>query len=913
MKQRVDSVLQQLSAELLQGEFDTAFVNRGVALMQALTIETEEDRREHMAGFIRFVEFLLAHGPESVHESLENNRRVLQDRFDHYYGRPDTPYLATAAIVVRLQQGLQSGAAAEDLVARAGAELENVPFDDSVEDTAARIGGTLSIQALHAAANWLATGEHDFSSAIPLVALLEPIETAFREGRLQPALVLSTTDAIHASPATSAEDRETRLSVQAIVMGLGLWSRPDAAPAFEPVRDRLAELFAAMNTTDQTESPVDFVLRSYDEKLAQEGFSEYAFREAIAALQDVPGETADDAKAAHDAMLRLCDISIPYAPAEFAQTLQVTRSMIESQLNGADEAPLAPEEMAERCQAILQTLEADLASGAAQSPTVMTALAALQALAKRVRDDDDATLEVVMKAMMQDLPQVLLPYAPPEAEQQFREAMETMDGTLDILEAGKSADPSAAGVEAQAFKERLDRLSQAADPQTIPQEFSNLAHLRQFVELIPSLMQRLSPLGLDQASKDQAEITRLSKRFDQTMKVAGYAPTESEYLRHQRGALRRVAVELRQFERRHHLTLVQPLFPTNPVTGDPNAVFFSGSAAAETILADACATLAMNVASADGVDNRTHRRWQQLRHAGVAVFDYSAYDPHHADPAGKVPRAREAEAAVLGAAAAVATVAYEAGWAIVLGTPMVVTARAGQAVPFDMDIEPVRLHDDGRDGQRLVAAIQASLYGVQRGIAGNSLAATAEEVRRHYGRQADAESQALLTALDEVRDATRVRLALRAVLDRAGGENALLVLPAFPGRYPAAAERRRVFHVTAFREWTKVAQEETQRACTRHSLEYGIGYERLNPDVLGSIWIDLCESSFVVADITNLNPNAVLELAIAQALGRNILIVTQNSAPHAYLPAIEKVRTHRYDPDQPSGLATLLDTFLTST
>jgi len=93
---------------------------------------------------------------------------------------------------------------------------------------------------------------------------------------------------------------------------------------------------------------------------------------------------------------------------------------------------------------------------------------------------------------MQELPQILLPYAPPEAEQQFREAMETMDGTLDILEASKSADPSAAGVEAQAFKERLDRLSQAADPQTIPQEFSHLAHLRQFVELNNAVLDRFT-------------------------------------------------------------------------------------------------------------------------------------------------------------------------------------------------------------------------------------------------------------------------------------------------------------------------------------------------------------------------------------------------------------------------------------
>jgi hypothetical protein len=912
MKQRVDSLLQQLAAELSQGDFDTAFINRGVALMQALTIETEEDRREHMAGFIRFVEFLLAHAPQSVYEALESNRRVLQDRFDHYYGRPDTPYLATAAIIYRLQQDLQSGGATEALVARAGAELENVPFDDSVEDQAARIGGTLSLQALQAAANWLATGEHDFSSAVPLVALIEPVETAFREGRLNPSLVLSTTAAIQSCPTTTAEDRETRVSVQAVVMGLGLLSRPDAAPAFEPIRERLAELLAEIENqpTDQTESPIDVVLRGYAEKLTREGFTEYALREAMAALQDVPGETADDAKAAHDAMLRLCDLSIPYAPAELAQTLQVTRSMIESQWNGGNEGPLAPEEMAERCQVILQTLKADLESGAAQSPTVMTALAALQALTQRVADDDDATGAVLMKAMMQDLPQILLPYAPAEAEQPFREAMEMMDGTLGVLEASQSADPTAAGVEAQAFTEGLARFSQAADPQTIPEEFRELPHLRQFVELIPSLMQRLSPLGLDQTSKDQSEIKRLAKRFDQTMKVAGYAPTESEYLRHQRGALRRVAVELRQFERRHHLTLLQPPFPTNAVTADPNAVFFSGSPATEAIVAEACATLAMNVASADGVDNRTHRRWQQLRHAGVAVFDYSAYDPQHADPAGLVPRAPEAEVMVLGAASTVATVAYEAGWAIVLGTPMVVTARAGQAVPFDMDIEPVRLHDDGLDGQRLAAAIQASLYGVQRGIAGSSLTATVEEVRRHYAQHADGEVRTLLAALDDVRDATRVRLALRAVLERAGGENALLVLPAFPGRYPAPAARRRLFHVTAFREWTRAAQEETQQACKRHDIEYAIGYDRLNPDVLGSIWIDLCESSFVVADITNLNPNAVLELAIAQALGRKTLIVTQNSAPHGYLPAIEKVRTHRYDPDQPSELAKLLDAFL---
>ena len=46
--------------------------------------------------------------------------------------------------------------------------------------------------------------------------------------------------------------------MQLLVMGLGLWSRPDAAPAFEPIRDRLAELFVAR---DQTRARSEAILR----------------------------------------------------------------------------------------------------------------------------------------------------------------------------------------------------------------------------------------------------------------------------------------------------------------------------------------------------------------------------------------------------------------------------------------------------------------------------------------------------------------------------------------------------------------------------------------------------------------------------------------------------------------------------
>jgi len=307
MKERVDSLLQELAVDLAQHGFDTAFVNRGVERMQALAIETEDDRRERIAGLLRFIDFLLAHAPSNVIEALENNRRTLQVQFDRSYGRPDAPYLATNAIVERLQQGLRRGERCEDLVARAAADLEYVAFDGSPEDSAIKIGGTLRIQALHAVYNWLATGEHDFSSAPPILALVAPVETMFRQGRLDPSLVVETADAIHAHSAESAEDREARVSMQMLVMGLGLWSRPDAAPTFEPIRDRLAELFAM----DQTEARSDAVLRDYAARLERDGFSEYAFRETTAALQDLSSETAEDAEAIHAAVLKMFDMSIP--------------------------------------------------------------------------------------------------------------------------------------------------------------------------------------------------------------------------------------------------------------------------------------------------------------------------------------------------------------------------------------------------------------------------------------------------------------------------------------------------------------------------------------------------------------------------------------------------------------------------
>jgi hypothetical protein len=435
-------------------------------------------------------------------------------------------------------------------------------------------------------------------------------------------------------------------------------------------------------------------------------------------------------------------------------------------------------------------------------------------------------------------------------------------------------------------------------------------HLRQLFELMPTLSRRLElAASLTGADGDEAELDRLRKRFEDTLRLIRAKPTEADIVRHERGGLRRAAVELCQFERRRHLMVAYPALPTSAVTADANRIFFSGSDAVADLVGQACERIHMSGAETRDVGNRTDRRWQLLRGSGIAVLDYSHYDPVRADPNGPIADPTE-ESHVLGAAGPLAMVAYETGWAYALGTPMVVVTRKGQPVPFDIDVEPVALEGDERDVERLVAGIQIALYGTQPGDPGDCLTETVEHVRERCGRRTDPLVHELLDGLPDTRDATRVRFVLASVLEQIEPDGALLILPSWPGAYPTESQRR-LFHVTGFRDWAAVAQAEARSACDRASVEYGIGSARLNPDILKSIWLDICQASFVLADITNLNPNAVLELAIAQALGRPTLIVTQNSRPQTYLPAIEKTRTHRYDPvDGRAELASLLDRFL---
>jgi hypothetical protein len=138
-----------------------------------------------------------------------------------------------------------------------------------------------------------------------------------------------------------------------------------------------------------------------------------------------------------------------------------------------------------------------------------------------------------------------------------------------------------------------------------------------------------------------------------------------------------------------------------------------------------------------------------------------------------------------------------------------------------------------------------------------------------------------------------------------GGPMAALY-PAWPGDYPSAP---RCFHVTAFREWTAGPSAAIARACEGCGVEYVRGDESLDSDIIRAIWDEICRATHVVADLTEANPNAALELGMAHALGKPVFIMTQHEQAKLF-PSIAKQRMYRYEASGMDGLRRKVATFL---
>jgi hypothetical protein len=386
-------------------------------------------------------------------------------------------------------------------------------------------------------------------------------------------------------------------------------------------------------------------------------------------------------------------------------------------------------------------------------------------------------------------------------------------------------------------------------------------------------------------------------------KRCGYADTylhqsgrdDDAVRKYETDVLRQVAIDARGFSLRHHLTLISPVWASAPLPRNPSGVFFSGAEPLKRVLAKVCAEQKLTLLGDSGRKDFASARWDQLRACHAAVFDFTGYKRPSPD--------RPVDLAVAGP---IAAVSYELGIALTLGRSVIVLADEGQDLPFNVDIEPVGLKNKRQRFATIAEALDHAIYGLQRGGDESSIAATLAYAQDRFSHEQNVVIRESLKLLDrEVSgDPVKFRRFLEPVLGSLAADAPQMVFPAWPGSYPDPLSRR-CFHVTAFGPaWAHGTMQMLSAACKRaHSvIEYVRGDHVLAPDIIRSIWNNLCQASHVVVDLTGLNANVALELGIAHTLGRKVLLATQDSGAEKHLPSIAKIRMHHYSASGELGM-----------
>jgi hypothetical protein len=76
------------------------------------------------------------------------------------------------------------------------------------------------------------------------------------------------------------------------------------------------------------------------------------------------------------------------------------------------------------------------------------------------------------------------------------------------------------------------------------------------------------------------------------------------------------------------------------------------------------------------------------------------------------------------------------------------------------------------------------------------------------------------------------------------------------------------------------------------------GDEALGQDIVASIWEETARASHVLVDLTGYNLNVCLELGMADAMGRDTLLIGTAGTPEQRFAAIDKRRIHAYGADE---------------
>lgn len=684
-------------------------------------------------------------------------------------------------------------------------------------------------------------------------------------------------------------------------------------PEYSPLLENLENEFGAelidhlrhLQTTpafvsDENKTPLscqDILLR-YRSTLQQEGFSEHALYEAIAKVRgQLEAEKLSLTDYAHF-LDQLRELSIPYAPVEMQETLEELQEGLKMMIAFVEAPPeqISEDDLREELDASLNEMFERLKQGRSVSAAITHAMNGFQLVALKIGLLPDPSMEFIsglMKRFFNALMQAIEKHVPENMRAffpQVQQFVQQIAGFMDQMEGPEWKKELAI----QQLQESSHRLINSANFLPIHPEFEHNPMVKQFVELFPQLSARLVSLSENLIGEDARELQRIQSAREDTMNLLKSAYTLQQLIQHQQFGLRQIAYDLGQFERRNLIYFTPCALPVHDVMVHVNQVFYSGQADVLKTVQEACLQLGLQLATQKSNTTSLENRWQQLRESGLCIFDFSRFQPDLADPVDFYP-GNPNETDALRAASTIATVAFECGWALSLGKPMVIVIGSAQRIPFDIDIHPCIFTGDERDTEKLFEALQVALYGKPR-ISDESILNSS---RQYLSKQA---LEGQLAVTDEIRsgielaggDATLVKQLGKRLFDYLPDQNQYAIQPPFASCYPDSGTAKKVFHVTAFRSWSRATEEHIRAVSKEFGIDYLVGYAQIDPDIIGSIWNDLTRSQFVVADITLLNPNAGLELGMAMALGKPTLIIHQHDFIQKYFPPLLKIRTHYY-------------------
>ncbi len=394
-------------------------------------------------------------------------------------------------------------------------------------------------------------------------------------------------------------------------------------------------------------------------------------------------------------------------------------------------------------------------------------------------------------------------------------------------------------------------------------------------------------------AEESSMITKLiirASNVDKRIYEAG--KEDSKARRVELDELRPLAVQVRRFTLLRNAVLAWPIWRATNVPVDTNSVFYSGRPEPLRLLSKVCKNLGLSILKAPRSTGFANARWKQLQKASLAVFDMGADDGSDR-----------------------AAVAYELGIALTLGKSVVVVTT-GEVLPFDVDIEPIDLKESEGAELLLTEAIDEAFVSVIPREKISPLPDTLQHVLKTYPLpQGDTyldQSLKQLQKLGDEPDPVSTDHALKTLIGFLKKESVMLIHSAWPPSYSNGGSR--LFHVMPFRpDWAADVTKAARSCCNKSGVDYVRGDEVRDPDVILSIWNEICQASHVLVDLTEFNANVALELGISHTLGKPTLITGVKKTIDNLFPMISKMRVSPYKSASSKELAKAVEEFLLTT